>query len=305
MKIIRPETVTDSILQSTTVTEADEAEWASGTTYALNDLVMVTSTAGGAATATHKIYKSQQGSNTGNDPTIDDGTWWDEVSSTNAWKMFDTVVQDQTEAAGGMTVVLQSPNVINALGLINVDCVSVTITVDDATEGEVYNQTYSLISDSGIQDWYAYFFEPIIRTDRLAVTDLPPYAGADITVEFTESGTAKCGALVIGQYAALGFSQHGASVSIIDYSTKTTDAAGRVTITPGAYAKRMDVDVILDTGQFPAILRTLTDVRTTPVVWIAEDDNAGAIVYGYFREFDIIVSNPTTSRCSLEIEGLV
>jgi len=80
VKIIRPETITDSIFQSSTVTEADESEWASGTTYADAALVMVTGTGGGAATATHKIYESQQGSNTGNDPTIDDGTYWVEVS---------------------------------------------------------------------------------------------------------------------------------------------------------------------------------------------------------------------------------
>jgi len=305
VKIIRPETITDSIFQSSTVTEADESECASGTTYADAALVMVTGTGGGAATATHKIYESQQGSNTGNDPTIDDGTYWVEVSSTNRWKMFDAIVQDQTEAAGGMTVELQSSNVINALALINVYAASVTITVDDATEGEVYNETFSLISDSGIQDWYAYFFEPIVRDDRLAITGLPPYANADITVVFTETGTAKCGALVIGQFADLGFSQHGASMSIIDYSTKTTDAQGRVTITPGAYANKMEVDVVLNTASFKQAKDVLTDIRTTPVVWIAEDDNRGSIIYGYYREFDIILTNPTLSRCALEIEGLV
>lgn len=305
MKIIRPETITDSILQSSTVTEADEAEWASGTTYALNDLVMVTGTGGGAATATHKIYKSQAGSNVGNDPTVDDGTYWTEVSSTNRWKMFDAIVQDQTTAAGGMTVVLQSLNVINAISGINVNAASVTITMDDAVEGEVYNNTISLISTSGIQDWYAYFFEPIVRDDRFAITGLPPYANADITVEFTETGTAKCGALVIGQFADLGFSQHGASISIIDYSTKTTDAQGRVTITPGAYANKMEVDVVLDTASFKQTKDVLTDIRTTPVVWVAEDNNRGSIIYGYYREFNIILTNPTLSRCALEIEGLV
>ena len=96
MKLIRPETITDSIFQSSTVAETDEAEWASGTTYADGDLVMVTSTAGGAATATHKIYESQAGSNTGNDPTIDDGTYWTEVSSTNSCDLLGATT---TEAA--------------------------------------------------------------------------------------------------------------------------------------------------------------------------------------------------------------
>ena len=305
MKLIRPETITDSIFQSSTVAETDEAEWASGTTYADGDLVMVTSTAGGAATATHKIYESQAGSNTGNDPTIDDGTYWTEVSSTNRWKMFDSIVQDQTTKAGGFNVVLQSPNVVNAIGLINVDAASITIEMVDSVEGTVYDETFNMVSDSGINDWYAYFFEPIVRDDRLAVTGLPPYANADITVTFTDTGTAKCGACVIGQFADLGFSQHGMNLSIIDYSTKSTDASGRVTITPGAFSDKMEVDVVLDTSTFKQVKDVLTDVRTTPCVWVAEDDNRGSIIYGYYREFDIILSNPTLSRCALEIEGLI
>jgi len=298
MKLIRPETVTDSIFQSSDVPENDYSAWLVGTTYADGDRVIIT-------TGVHKIYESQQAGNVGNDPTTDDGTWWLEVSSTNRWKLFNGIVQEQTEQSGGMEYVLQSSNVVNSLALINVDCAEVTVTMDDATEGEVYNETFSLISDSGIQDWYAYFFEPIVRDDRLAILDLPPYANADITVTFTDTGTAKCGALIIGQFADLGFSQHGASLSIIDYSVKTTDAEGRITVTEGAYANKMEVDVVLDTAVFGVVRKTLTDLRTTPCAWIAEEDNRNSIIYGYYREFDIILSNPTTSRCSLEIEGLV
>jgi hypothetical protein len=299
MKLIRPETVTDTIFQSSDVPEADYSAWLVGTTYADGDRVIVTTP------NIHKIYESQQAANTGNDPTTDDGTYWLEVSSTNRWKLFNGIVQEQTEQAGGMEYVLQSPTVINSLALINVDCAEVTVTVEDATEGVVYDETFSLISDSGIQDWYAYFFEPIVRDDRLAILDLPPYANADITVTFTDTVTAKCGALIIGQFADLGFSQHGASYSIIDYSTKTTDSQGRVTITDGPYANKLDVDVILDTAVFGTVRNILADLRTTPCAWIAEENNRNSIVYGYYREFDIILSNPTTSRCSLEIEGLV
>lgn len=299
MKLIRPETVTDTIFQSSDVPENDYSAWLVGTTYADGDRVIVTTP------NIHKIYESQQGSNTGNDPTTDDGTYWLEVSSTNRWKLFNGIVQEQTEQAGGMEYVLQSPTVINSLALINVDCAEVTVEVVDATEGTVYDETFSLISDSGIQDWYAYFFEPIVRDDRLAILDLPPYANADITVTFTDTGTAKCGAMIIGQFADLGFSQHGANFSIIDYSVKATDAEGRVTITDGPYANKLEVDVVLDTSAFGVARNVLTDLRTTPVVWVAEEDNRNSIVYGYYREFDIILSNPTTSRCSLEIEGLV
>ena len=77
MKLIRPETVTDTIFQSSDVPENDYSAWLVGTTYADGDRVIVTTP------NIHKIYESQQGANTGNDPTTDDGTWWVEVSSTN------------------------------------------------------------------------------------------------------------------------------------------------------------------------------------------------------------------------------
>lgn len=304
MKIIRPVTITDSIFQSSTVPEADQAEWLSGATYHANDLVMVTTTANGAATATHKIYKSV-GSQSGNDPTVDTGTNWTEVSSTNRWKMFDAVVQDQTVNATSINTVLQSPTVVNSMAFLNVDANTIQVTVTDSVEGLVYDVTFNLTSYSGIQDWYSYFFEPVIRKDQVAITDLPPYANASIDVTITANTTAKIGALVMGQFADLGLSQHGASISIIDYSTKTTDSLGRVTITDGPYADKMEVDVVLDTSQIGAANTTLSSLRTTPAVWIAEDNNDDLVIYGYYREFDIILSNPTISRLSLEIEGLV
>jgi hypothetical protein len=280
------------------VPENDYAAWAVGTTYAAGDRVIVT-------TGYHKIYESKLGGNVGNDPTTDDGTNWLEVSSTNRWKMFDAIVQDQTVQATQIVTTLQSPTVVNSMAFLNVAATTIQVTVTDAVEGVVYDETFNMTSYSGIQDWYAYFFEPIIRKDQLAITDLPPYANASIEVTINSSADAKIGALVMGQFADLGLSQHGASLSIVDYSTKTTDAQGRVTITDGPYADKMEVDVVLDTSQIGQANSTLSSLRTTPAVWIAEDNNDDLVIYGYYREFDIILSNPTISRLSLEIEGLV
>lgn len=276
MKIIRPVTIDDTVFQSSDVPENDYAAWAGGTTYADGDRVIVT-------TGYHKIYESQQAANTGNDPTTDDGTWWLEVSSTNRWKMFDAIVQDQTVQATQIVTTIQSPTVVNSMAFLNVEATTIEVTVTDAVEGVVYDETFNMTSYSGIQDWYAYFFEPIIRKDQLAITDLPPYANASIEVTINANADAKIGALVMGQFADLGLSQHGASLSIIDYSTKTTDAQGRVTITDGPYADKMEVDVVLDTSQIGQANSTLSSLRTTPAVWIAEDNNDDLVIYGYYR----------------------
>ena len=299
MKVIKSQAVTDSTLTTTDVPENDYAAWLVGTTYAAADRVIVTTP------NIHNIYESVQGANTGNDPVTDDGTWWTRVSSTNRWKMFNDVVQEQTTQADIIDVSIIPAAVTTALAAINVDCASITVVVTDPLEGEVYNQTFPMTSYSGITNWYDYFFTAINRKKELSVLGLPPYSAAVIDVTFNDLGeTAKVGALVLGTSANIGDSQYGASFGIIDYSTKSVDAQGRTTVTAGTYSDEADIDVVIETGRFAEVKKILTDLRTTPSVWIAEDNTEGTIIYGYYREFDVLLTGPVVSMCTLSIEGL-
>lgn len=299
MKLIQAQTITDSTLTSSSVAETDHSAWSSVTTYAEDDYVIVTTP------NVHKIYKSKQNSNTNHDPVTDTtATWWSDEGSTNRWKMFNTTIQQQTEKAGGFNVVITPGEIVTGLAAVNVDCAEITVLMTDPTEGTVFNQTYSMISDSGITSWYDYFFTPITRDSDLAVLGLPPYSAAVITVTFTDTGTAKCGALVIGTTQTIGDSQYGAGFGIIDYSTKTTSAAGDVTVTAGSYSDTADIDVVITTERFAQVKKILTDARTVPSVWVTEEDTDGTIIYGYFREFQILMLNPTVSLTTLYIEGL-
>ena len=299
MKVIKSQAVTDTTLTTTDVPENDYAAWLVGTTYAAADRVIVTTP------NIHNIYESVQGANTGNDPVTDDGTWWTRVSSTNRWKMFNDVVQEQTTQADIIDVSITPAAVTTALAAINVDCASITVVVTDPLEGEVYNQTFPMTSYSGITNWYDYFFTAINRKKELSVLGLPPYSAAVINVTFNDLGeTAKVGALVLGTSANIGDSQYGASFGIIDYSTKEVDSQGRTTITAGTYSDEADIDVVIETGRFAEVKKILTDLRTTPSVWIAEDNTEGTIIYGYYREFDVLLTGPVVSMCTLSIEGL-
>lgn len=304
MKVIKSNTVTPTTLTATDVPENDASEWVTSTNYHVGNQAMVTTTANGAATATHKIYVSVH-SQSGNDPTIDDGTNWTEVSSTNRFKMFNDVVQEQTTQANIIDVSITPAVVTTAIAAINVDCATITVTMTDPLEGVVYDQTFSMTSYSGITNWYDYFFTAINRKKELSVLGLPPYASAVIDVTFNDSGeTAKVGALVLGTSATIGDSQYGASFGIIDYSTKEVDAQGRTTVTAGTYSDEADIDVVIETGRFAEVKKILTDLRTTPSVWIAEDNTEGTIIYGYYREFDVLLTGPVVSMCTLSIEGL-
>lgn len=312
MDFIRPITITPSLLTTTNVTETDETEWDSAAApYALNDVRMVTTTANGASVATHKIYKSTAGSNNA-DPTesttyTSSGTevlWWDVVSSTNRYKMFNEIVQEQTERTGGIDVEITPGAYTNSLALINVDAASVDITMTSTADGVVYSESYSLVSPSGITDWYAYYFTPIERAREFVITDLPPYTDAVVDVDINDTGLAKCGALVLGNFFNIGQSLHGSQFGIIDYSVKNTSATGKITVAAGAYAKRSSVDVFCETRKTSEIGRQLTDILNVPVVWVADANNDLTIIYGYYREFNEILNDSQNSMCVLQIEGL-
>lgn len=300
MKIIRPMTINDAALVSSNVTEADYAAWSSGTTYASGTRVIVTTP------DVHKIYESVQGSNTNHDPITDTtATWWLEISATNRWKMFDGSVGSQTTNATSIAVVVTADGRADSVALLNVSAATVRVTMTDAVEGVVYDQTEDMVSDSGITDWYAYFFEPIERKSDIVFGGMPPYSDAQISITLTDTGaTAACGECIIGLSKEIGTTDYGAQVGIQDFSIKAADEFGTYTITERSYANRGTFTVWVDAGYVDALKKLLAAYRATPVVYIGSDDYAATIIYGFFKDFSIDIAYSQKSICSIELEGL-
>lgn len=300
MRIIRPVTVTDSILDSSNVPENDYAEWAVGTTYNIGDKVIVLST--------HRVYESLIGSNTGNNPTTDDGTKWLNIGATNRWRAFDGTISDQVTNTTTITYSFDPQVVVNSIAFFNLDATEVVVTVTDPVEGVVYDNTVSLTDNGAVTDWWAYFFEPIVRKSEIALFDLPNYGSATLDVEVnTATGdTAKVGQIVFGNQKSLGLTTYGTTVSIQDYSTKDTDAFGNVVITERRFAQLVDYDVKVLTSAVRDVQKTLATYRATPLVYSGtEDGTYGDLVYGYYRSFNINISTPSLSDATIEVEGLV
>jgi hypothetical protein len=298
MKIIRPIIVVDSVLTSSNVPETDYPAYAAGTTYALGNRVIV------IGTNIHKIYESLQASNTGHDPASSP-TWWLDCGATNRWKMFDQSVTSQTSNPDSIANVYTPGTRVDSVAILNVDAASARIVMQDATDGTVYDQTFGLISDSDIQDWYAYFFEPIKRIQNLAITDMPPYGTATLSITLSNTGsTVKCGATVLGLSKDIGGTQYGAKVGIQDYSIKQQDAFGNYTILQRNFRKIADFSVWVENTLIDTLQSLLAEFRAVPVVYIGSDQYESTIIYGFYKDFSISIAYPTVSICSIQLEGL-
>lgn len=299
MIIIKPVTVTASNLTATNVAETDYPAWTAGT-YTL----------GTRRIYDHKIWEVIASSTTDR-PDVGAAApapTWLFVSATNRYKMFDISVGSGTTNSSAIDVTITPGSVCNSVVLFDVDGSSAQLTVRNSGGTIVYDETRSLADFSAITGYYNYFFSPITETgaSEVAFLDIPNYSGASFQLVIDAgAGTASCGEMIIGQQTALAVTNFGTSVGIKDYSVKNIDDFGNITIVQRAYSKRADYDVTLETSDVSAFTRFLASVRTTPVVYIGDENRSETIVLGYYRDFSIVLSGPSISECSLSVEGLI
>lgn len=292
MKMIRPTTITDGALTSSSVLENDFAAWSSATTYAVGD----------SAIKGHRIWTSVVGSNLNHDPETSGVSYWVDVGPTNRWAMFDSTVGTKTLASDSLVVTI-APGRIDSISLLSCTCaeVSVVLTVGAET---VYSRTESMIDSGVIIDWFGYFFdEPVPRSD-LVLTDLPVYGEGVLSVTLSGVGVIACGALIVGRQAEIGKVMQSPSVGIIDFSSVTRDDFGNPTLVKRGFSKRCEVKLVLNRAQVDHTYALLADYRATPLVWIGSASYQPLIVFGYYKDFEIDIAFPTLSYCTLSIEGM-
>lgn len=302
MKVIKPVTITEDLLVSTSATETTAA-WSSTTTYNVNDIVYY---------GYKGIYKSLTATNLNHQPDTSITNWlW--ISSTNKWAMFDTQVSTTTDQTTSITVKIKV-GAIDTLALLNLEASSVSITVRETSDDAsnlIYTGTQSLDS-TVLLDWYEYFFTPLSERRKQVIfyNVNSSYANACATITITNSTgvTASCGAVSFGNLTTLGSTELGTTSGIIDYSTKTTNEFGDTTFVKRAYSKRLTARVLIDNALLGNTQRVLYNLRATPALWIASSNpqlEDALVVFGYYKDFSTDIAYRTNSYCSLEIEGLI
>jgi hypothetical protein len=296
--LIRPTPVTDAILTGSTAVET-VAAWNSGTTYALGDTARLDST--------KRIYRSLQAGNTNQDPTTEP-TWWEDIGPTNKWVMFDDSVGTRTTATTELSVTLE-PGRFGALAFLDTFATAIDVTITDLDTSTVVYTTTIYMESFQIGSWEDYLNAPLEFRTEAFLTGLPSLANPQLAVRIYGStgDTVECGVMVVGYPYELGSTQYGASVGILDYSKKDVSDAGVVSLVEGKFARKMDITLQCDAALLNRNLGVMSAVRAIPCVWVAVSDAANfeaLIVYGWAREFNIVISYPSFHLCNLRIEGL-
>jgi hypothetical protein len=270
----------------------------------------VSATVGGSGISLSGVgsgtHTAQPNPNYGKDPTLPaNAAYWTRVGPTNRWAMFDQLSNTDSEYADVVATNIDLSERIDSLGLLNISASKARVIVTDATDGVVYDQTYSLVSTDGIDDAWAYCFEPIERDGELILEDLPPYYGSNLQIILAGIGeTVSCGMCIPGLSYTLGGTQYGARVGIQDYSVKSTDEFGNIEITARSYAKRGSFSMRFPKGRTDSVVKNLTEYRTTPALWVGHADYGSTAIFGFYKDFNVLIDKLSHSLCEIEIEGL-
>lgn len=299
--VVSPLAITDAMLTSSNVAETDYSVWASGTTYALAARAILTSS------GTHKIYESLQAANTNHDP-LTSPLWWIEVSPTNRWCAFDTSVSTQTKQSTTINYSIAPGQAVNTVAVLNIlGANSLTVTMTSALAGgaTVYSKTVDLSSVPIAPEWLAWFYGVKSAPTQCILNDLPSYS--DCVINFSLSGTTSLavGVVMLGRQRAFGVGiQYGARVGIQDYSRKEKNDFGDTVLVQRAFAKRANFDIQVARAEVDTFQNFLSDVRASPCLWIGSSTYESTTIFGFYKNFDILISYPEHADCSLELEGL-
>lgn len=293
MKLLRPLTVTDAELTSSTVAEADAPAYNAATTYPAEAKVLYQ----------HRIYESAAAGNVGNTPSTSPDKWVD-TGPSNRWAMFDRAVGTLTKSGTTLTVVMQA-GLIDALAFLETQAASARVRLVNNTT-TVFDRTISFeAGGKAITDWYLYFFAPVGRAKSMVVEDIPMYGDGTLTVTLTHETAVECGALLLGTIYPLGETQARPQLSFSDYSRKETNAFGATDIVERAWAKKASLQVVVPTSSVDEVLGELVRVRARPVLYIGDKRLDWLRVYGLAKRAEVTVEYIDFSYLTLELEGLI
>lgn len=302
MRLIRPATLTLSNILSSDVSDGVEGgppTWVGGSTYSIDEVVK------------HEgyLYTSVQNGNLNHTPG-QDIAWWTRTGPTNTFAIMDKSVGSQTSQDNSFYYEFTVAGRVDSVALLNVRAANIRVEVWRLSTGEdpdelVYDETYSMISTVGISDWYAYFFEDINQATNKIVLDIPNVYNARVKVTVTNTGSiAAVGEIIIGQQLYIGRTQYGSSVGITDYSKKERDQFGGFSILERPFSKRGSFNVMISNGIIDKVQETMAGFRATPILYIGVDEYASTAVYGFYKDFSLVIQHFNETQFNLEVEGL-
>ena len=293
MRIVRPQEVTPSILTSTNVVNMEPA-WVAGS-YTVGQRVVFANEVYEALTTT----TAQP-----NVGALADPPTWIRVGWSNQYRMFRDGQDSRSSRAGDIDVTISYPQVINTVGVLGLVGNTAQLTVTDAVDGVVYDETIDLV-DIGVADWWEFFFLPYENIESVVFEGVPPYPGAAVRLlvsALQPTDPVEVGRVVAGLAREVGATLYGSDVQLQDYSIKERDGFGNLRLVPRRVIKLVNYDVHVPTPLVDFVERFLRSLAAQPTLYIGDPLRSSTITFGVFADVSQGITTPSISDLTLQVE---
>ncbi|MCP4060776.1 MAG: hypothetical protein GY820_35090 [Gammaproteobacteria bacterium] len=299
MKVIKPVSISEGMILSSTIAEPDAGEtvWSPYTAAIGDRRINVT---------THRVYECAVA--TTDDPTVGvtkTPQSWVDVGPTNKFAMFDLVNSTTSIEQGDLTLQFSPSQVLTSLAAFSVNGASDVIINMTNAGLNVYSKTIEMNDNGAVDSIWHYFFEPQIRSESFVINDLPAHPTGVLEIEFKGSSV-NVGNIVIGNQIDIGSMAAGTSLQLLDYSRKETDSFGNTVVQQGRTSKLVNFNLAVDYSLSSYVFNQVASMTGSPSVWFGDaGDSDPTLVFGYYRDLNINLTTNSVVDATITIEGLV
>jgi len=232
----------------------------------------------------------------------DDSLFWFDEGFINEFKMLDSSLSTQTENSGDIILSFQifKNDTLSFLNLDNISSIDLTVT-NNSDSVILYDDTINTQTRI-VNGWFDYFFSSF-SFKKNVILEIPISYGATVDVTLYGVDT-KIGLLASGRSEDKGLTQYGARIGLNDFSKKEADEDGNFYIEEGKYQRTNDLQVRVNFDNIDDVVERLDELRATPCIYSGADMLSSTKIFGFYRDYSLLVNTPKLSILNIEIESL-
>ena len=291
MKAISPVIINDSMISNyTSVADWSGLVWISGTAYTSGQIVLIS--------GTHDLYLCQfdySGTDSpANNPLNPSGNaYWVYYGVENKFKIFDAKTRAKTINSGPINLEITPNQNVNSIAILGFSVDYLKVTLTSLQDGIVFSREIELADLTGVSnDYYLWHITPPSPKEQFIKIDFPIYSDYTIKIESSNSnGDTEIGEIIVGFLEKIGVYQYGSSYEDEDFSLKERDQFGNATLIKKDFVKIVNYQAIVFREDVARVKNFLSRNRTNGIVYVGEINTPHSIVYGFFKDYNIIESN--------------
>ena len=173
----------------------------------------------------------------------------------------------------------------------------------------IYGRTIPMADNSGVVDWYTYFFGIIRSSNSALFLDLPVTGVGDfVQVELSGTEDLACGQIIMGLGSAVGDTMAGdTGFEGLDYSHVETNIYGDLVTVERASTKIFRFHVLMPVekvNEFSVLMQELRGGRRA--LWIGDpSDGIDGWIYGFYRDHQVYYDDGVFAHARITINGVV